>query len=82
MPKKKRTMPLNEPTPKMEGIKLYIFNSRKLAQEKIEHIKNGFSAYVESPELANLIKKEIKILNLDVYEDSTDIGFWFIPNRN
>jgi hypothetical protein len=60
---------------------LYIFSSKKLAQEKIEHIKNGFSAYVESPELANLIKKEIQLLNLDVYEDATDIGFWFIPNR-
>lgn len=60
---------------------MYIFSSKKLAQEKIEHIKNGFSAYVESPELANLIKKEIQLLNLDVYEDATDIGFWFIPNR-
>ncbi|MGM0874890.1 MAG: hypothetical protein ACQEWV_08820 [Bacillota bacterium] len=60
---------------------MYIFNSRKLAQEKLEHIKNGFSAYVESPELANLIKKEIQVLKLDVYEDNTEFGFWFIPNR-
>jgi hypothetical protein len=60
---------------------MYIFNSRKLAQEKLEHIKNGFSAYVESPELANLIKKEIQLLKLDVYEDNTEFGFWFIPNR-
>lgn len=61
---------------------MYIFNPRKLAQEKLEHIKKGFSAYVESPELANIIKKEIQVLNLDVYEDATDIGFWFIPNRD
>lgn len=60
---------------------MYIFNSRKLAQEKLEHIKNGFSAYVESQELANLIKKEIQLLKLDVYEDNTEFGFWFIPNR-
>lgn len=65
----------------MEGINLYIFSSKKIAQEKIEHIKKGFSAYVESPELANLIKKEIQVLNLDVFEDATDIGFWFIPNK-
>lgn len=60
---------------------MYIINSKKLALEKVEHIKKGFSAYVESPEIANLIKKELKILNLDVYEDATDIGFWFIPNK-
>ncbi|OAS88796.1 MULTISPECIES: hypothetical protein [Metabacillus] len=59
-----------------------IFNSKKIAQEKLEHIKNGFSAYVESAELAKLIKKEIQVLNLDVYEDATDIGVWFIPNRD
>jgi hypothetical protein len=63
-------------------IKLYIFNPKKLAQEKVENIKKGFSAYVESPELADLIKKEIQTLNLDVFEDATDIGFWFIPNRD
>jgi hypothetical protein len=66
----------------MEVIKLYILNPKKLAQEKVEHIKKGFSAYVESPELADLIKKEIQTLNLDVFEDATDIGFWFIPNRD
>jgi hypothetical protein len=59
-----------------------IFNSKKIAQEKLEYIKNGFSAYVESAELAKLIKKEIQLLNLDVYEDTTDIGIWFIPNRD
>jgi hypothetical protein len=63
-------------------IKLYILNPKKLAQEKVEIIKKGFSAYVESPEIANLIKKEIKILKLNVLEDATDIGFWFIPIRD
>ncbi|KKI91726.1 hypothetical protein WQ54_12885 [Bacillus sp. SA1-12] len=61
---------------------MYIINSKKFVQEKLEYIKNGFSAYVESPEIANLIKKEIQILKLDVYEDATDIGFWFIPNKD
>ncbi|MGM7720860.1 hypothetical protein [uncultured Metabacillus sp.] len=61
---------------------MYIINSKKFVQEKLEHIKKGFSAYVESPEIAHLIKKEIQLLKLDVYEDATDIGFWFIPNKD
>ena len=60
---------------------MYILNSKKVAQEKVETIKKGFSAYVESAELAGLIKKELKKLQLDVYEDVTELGFWFIPNR-
>ncbi len=60
---------------------MYILNSKKIALEKVEHIKNGFSAYVETAELAGLIKKELQKLQLDVYEDETDLGFWFIPNR-
>lgn len=65
----------------MEGWIMYILSSKKVVQEKIEHIKNGFSAYVESAELANIIKKELQILQLDVYEDATHLGFWFIPNK-
>jgi len=60
---------------------MYIFNSKKVAQEKVENIKKGFSAYAESAELAGLIKKELKKLQLDVYEDVTEFGFWFIPIR-
>ena len=58
---------------------MYILNSKKIAQEKVEIIKKGFSAYVESAELAGLIKKELTKLKLDVYEDATELGFWFIP---
>ncbi len=60
---------------------MYILNSKKVALEKVETIKKGFSAYVESAELAALIKKELTKLQLDVYEDVTELGFWFIPNR-
>ncbi|APH04096.1 hypothetical protein [Bacillus weihaiensis] len=58
-----------------------VLNSKKLAQEKLDSIKKGFSAYAETPELANLIKKEIQNQQLDVYEDATEFGFWFIPTR-
>ncbi|MFC0270286.1 hypothetical protein ACFFIX_02270 [Metabacillus herbersteinensis] len=60
---------------------MYILNRRRVTQEKMDRIQSGYSAYVESAELADLIKKEIQLLKLDVHEDITDFGFWFIPNR-
>ncbi len=57
---------------------MYI-NRRKLLNEKMAHIKNGYSAYAESPDVIYAIKKEIQALNLDVLEEVTDMGSWFIP---
>lgn len=58
-----------------------ILSRKLLVQEKVDRIKNGYSAYAETAELANLVKKEIRALNLDVHEDVTEMGSWFIPNR-
>lgn len=63
------------------GMDMYILSSKQVVQEKINHIKKGFSAYVETAELANIIKKECQILQLDVYEDATELGYWFIPKK-
>lgn len=60
---------------------MYIINRRKLLNEKMARIKNGYSAYAESIEIATLLKKEIQALNLNVHEEVTDIGSWFIPER-
>ncbi|MFS0865256.1 hypothetical protein [Fredinandcohnia sp. 179-A 10B2 NHS] len=60
---------------------MYIINRRKLLNEKLARIKNGYSAYAESIEIATLLKKEIQALNLNVHEEVTDIGSWFIPER-
>ncbi|MEH7226445.1 hypothetical protein V7112_21745 [Bacillus sp. JJ1566] len=57
---------------------MYI-NRRKLLNEKMARIKNGFSAYAESPDVINAIKKEIQALNLNVLEEVTEVGSWFIP---
>ncbi|MEH7387082.1 hypothetical protein V7147_16965 [Bacillus sp. JJ1521] len=57
---------------------MYI-NRRKLLNEKMAHIKNGYSAYAESPDVINAIKKEIEALNLNVLEEVTELGSWFIP---
>jgi hypothetical protein len=58
---------------------MQVMNRKKLVKEKIDRIKNGFSAYAETVEIANLLKKEILALNLNVHEDVTEIGSWFIP---
>ncbi|WP_078545117.1 hypothetical protein [Litchfieldia alkalitelluris] len=60
---------------------MQIIHRKKLVKEKVDRIKNGYSAYAESVELANMLKKEIQALNLNVYEDATEVGFWFIPNK-
>ncbi|MDF0727518.1 hypothetical protein PY093_12545 [Cytobacillus sp. S13-E01] len=58
-----------------------IINRRTIVQEKLDLIKNGYSAYAETFEIANLLKKEIQALNLQVHEDVTDVGSWFIPEK-
>ncbi|MEK5441541.1 MULTISPECIES: hypothetical protein [unclassified Fredinandcohnia] len=57
---------------------MYI-NRRKLLNEKMARIKKGYSAYAESPEVVNALKKEIQALDLNVLEEVTDLGSWFIP---
>ncbi|MBE4908258.1 hypothetical protein IMZ08_09340 [Bacillus luteolus] len=58
-----------------------ILNRRKIVQEKLDLIKAGYSAYAESFEIATLLKKEIQALNLQVHEDITNVGSWFIPEK-
>ncbi len=54
-------------------------SQKKLVKDMLQQIISGYSAYVESKEAADMLKKEIKLLNLDVHEDCTEIGSWFIP---
>jgi hypothetical protein len=58
-----------------------IINRKELAREKVREIQNGFSAFAETKEVADLIKKELSRLNLEVHEDVTDVGSWFIPEK-
>jgi hypothetical protein len=62
--------------------KMFIMSTRKIAREKVQLIQNGFSAFADSQEVASLIKKELDSLNLKVYEDVTDKGYWFIPENH
>jgi hypothetical protein len=56
-----------------------IINRKQLVREKVQQIIAGYSAYAETKEVATMLKKELQILNIDVYEDSTNFGSWFIP---
>ncbi|WP_243291250.1 hypothetical protein [Bacillus sp. FJAT-47783] len=60
---------------------MLIINHKQMAKEKVERIRNGVSAFAESADLVNLIKKELEEQNLQVYEDVTEFGSWFIPVR-
>ncbi|TCS96759.1 hypothetical protein [Hazenella coriacea] len=56
-----------------------IINRRAIAREKIEMLKNGYSTFADSEEVAQLIKKQISELNMVVHIDQTPQGCWFIP---
>src|SRR5690606_33654011 len=59
-----------------------IINRKILAQEKLENLKRGYSAYAETEEVARLIQRGLAHLNLNVYIDRTPLGWWFIPEKS
>lgn len=54
---------------------------RIIREQKINLLRNGFSAYAESAELIRLIKRDIFRYALNVLYDETSSGCWFIPLR-
>lgn len=58
-----------------------IINRRDLVDEKIHLIENGYSAFTESKEVARLLKRELEKRQIDVVEDITPIGAWYIPTN-
>ncbi|MDQ0351247.1 hypothetical protein J2R98_001050 [Alkalibacillus filiformis] len=58
---------------------MFVVCRRRMANEKVNTLRNGYSAYAETEELIRLMKRRINSNNLDIYEDQTDIGCWFIP---
>ncbi|MCI3196195.1 hypothetical protein GXP75_11030 [Bacillus sp. HU-1818] len=58
---------------------MYVYSDRQQAKDQAARIRQGFSAYAETNALASLIKKELQSYNLQVYEDLTELGCWFIP---
>lgn len=58
-----------------------IINRKALARDKVEKLKNGYSAFTDSQEVAELVEKEIAELNMAVHIDRTSLGCWFIPEK-
>ncbi|MDQ0481308.1 hypothetical protein [Guptibacillus hwajinpoensis] len=56
-----------------------VIDRKQLARTKVADLQNGRSAYAETREMTALIKKELQSLNIDVHEDVTSFGSWFIP---
>lgn len=58
-----------------------IISRKRLAREKLEKLKNGYSVYTETEEVASYIEKELTNLGKKVLIDRTPIGCWFIPEE-
>ncbi|WP_202080769.1 hypothetical protein [Caldalkalibacillus salinus] len=56
-----------------------IISRKEMAKVKINQIKQGFSAFAETSEVATIIEKEISKLNINIHIDRTPMGSWFIP---
>ncbi|KNH36668.1 hypothetical protein ACV3PA_06755 [Exiguobacterium acetylicum] len=56
-----------------------ILNRSQIAREKVEQLKLGVTAFTETEEIAEKIRKSVAELQLNVIEDHTDRGVWFIP---
>lgn len=58
-----------------------VLNRKQMALKKVEKVKNGLSAFAESKEVIEIIRKELEKDGIDVHEDTTEIGSWFIPAK-
>ncbi|TWI56978.1 hypothetical protein [Halalkalibacter nanhaiisediminis] len=58
-----------------------IINRKEMALKKVEKIKAGLSAFAETKEVSDLIRKELEKEDIKVHEDVTDMGSWFIPTK-
>lgn len=58
---------------------MLIIHSKTMAKEKVKKIQLGYSAFAETKEVTELMKKELDSLGIEVIIDATDKGSWFIP---
>lgn len=56
-----------------------IINRGKIARDKLELLQNGQTVFADSPEIIERLRKYITEYQLDIVEDVTDRGTWFIP---
>ncbi|WP_214760859.1 MULTISPECIES: hypothetical protein [Exiguobacterium] len=58
-----------------------IINRGKIARDKLENLQNGQTVFADSPEIIDRLRRYIAEYQLDVVEDVTDRGTWFIPQE-
>lgn len=58
-----------------------IINRRKLVDAKMERLRSGYSAFAESKEVVTLLEEEIIREQLPVIIEKTELGCWFIPEK-
>lgn len=59
-----------------------IINRGQIARDKLEKLQSGQTVFADSPEIIDRLRKYIAEYQLDVVEDVTDRGTWFIPQEN
>ncbi|MCT4782503.1 MULTISPECIES: hypothetical protein [Exiguobacterium] len=59
-----------------------IINRGQIARDKLSHLQNGQTVFADSPEIIERLRKYITEYQLDVVEDVTDRGTWFIPKAD
>ncbi len=55
-----------------------VINRKEMALKKVEKIKAGYTAFAETKEVAEFIRKQLAKEGINVHEDVTDLGSWFI----
>ncbi|MEK4565895.1 hypothetical protein ACI2JA_12075 [Alkalihalobacillus sp. NPDC078783] len=56
-----------------------VINRKDMARKKLAKLKAGQSAFAETNEVADLLRKLAKEDGVAFQEDHTDLGAWFIP---
>ena len=59
-----------------------IINRGQIARDKLEKLQLGQTVFADSPEIIDRLRKYITEYQLDVVEDVTERGTWFIPKEN
>ncbi|TCT24977.1 hypothetical protein EDD68_10444 [Melghiribacillus thermohalophilus] len=58
---------------------MWVIDRHKQLENKMNQLRNGYTAYAETEELIRLLKRRLKKQNMNVLMDQTENGVWFIP---
>ncbi|WP_280769907.1 hypothetical protein [Salipaludibacillus daqingensis] len=58
-----------------------VISRSKIAREKVKTIQSGYTAFAETKEVSDRIKRELHTLGIEFIEETSDVGSWFIPKK-